>query len=783
MSRNPNGSRTTWSRFQPAFRWPTGTTEKTTRTTTPVFTPPNFESSAKGSTKLGHETVISTSFQNSSAGALHPLTPSKNEQTQNRGTNLENWSPEALYTHASRSSNEVNRRGVLTSRAESELGSAGARYNAETTTRRPQRRMETRSSGGLRYENPPSFEDDGTRNRLKGSAPSSTSTRFTREPFSTLIPVETEPPGPKGGVNNNDYTITTFERVEKMVGLMFGKRGDADTSRLLVMITTSVAFLTIFWMTLRVRESQVGLTPSSPIIAIMGETGAGKSSFIKALGGLNQDGQPPAVGHNLNSTTKSVSWYSAAIGQRGFYVLDTPGFDDSYMSDFEILESLTRELAQIYTAARPLTGIIYVHDVSKEKMGGTSHKSLKTFQKLVGDTSLKNVVLVTTHWRNFFYSAQQQREEELRRTFWASMIARGSEIVSHDGSRKSARRIVQNMLNRKPITIKIVDEMVNDGKRFEQTEAGSTVKEGLGALGQKLDSNVQALNDEIYDLRTKQKQIEQAAAHEKKVLEEQWKRSSQNQRREIEKKMKDLEVGLEEQMRGLNDQLLNIQKEKEGMQTHIDELKRANKVLQDKLDQREQTAQNETKDRQSKPNKEKKGTKPDRKSKRGQKPRAPGKWESFVWSCLTVLMWFYGFASPMLRLGPWPYEPTWPFLYFMFLPLLGIFSWFVGEVDFLSIVVAMVAILVEGIVCIPGSPLLEPWRSLLAGVRYSLALRSYYAILSSILAMVQYVATFVSYIATVVQVGVFLVVLVLLSIIVMQCISGGPSTDVQKKYL
>lgn len=45
----------------------------------------------------------------------------------------------------------------------------------------------------------------------------------------------------------------------------------------------------------------VGLT--SPIIAIMGETGAGKSSSIKALGGRDDSGAFPLVGHSLNSNT------------------------------------------------------------------------------------------------------------------------------------------------------------------------------------------------------------------------------------------------------------------------------------------------------------------------------------------------------------------------------------------------------------------------------------------------------------------------------------------------
>ncbi|KAK6543826.1 hypothetical protein TWF694_000556 [Orbilia ellipsospora] len=769
--------------------------EKTTpNTPPPASTPAEFESSGKS--ESGHETgVPAACSRDSSAEGSNCSISSHNEQTQGRGTNVEHWSPEALHTHAHtvRSSNAVNEKTA--SRIESELRTVGS--NTETVIRRRLVKTETASSGGLVSENSSILTLDSTRKSLESLGPVSTaretvvasiSTGSTTESFSTFIPVETERSHSEqvsSSALSSVYSATAFGQADTMFHLAFGKK-DADKLRFLVMIATSVAFLATFWMTFQVGDQQVGLTPSSPIIAIMGETGAGKSSFIKALGGLDENGQPPIVGHNLNSTTKSVSWYSAAVGRRGFYVLDTPGFDDSYMSDFEILESLTRELAQIYTAARPLTGIIYVHDVSKEKMGGTSYKSLQTFQKLVGDTSLKNVVLVTTHWRTFFYSAQEQREEELRRTFWASMIARGSGIVRHDGSRKSTLRIVQELLNRKPVTIKIVDEMVNDGMRFEQTEAGSTVKEGLDILGQKLDYNVQALNEEIYDLRTKQKQIEEAAALEKKMLEEQWKKSSQDQRGDVEKKMKILEARLAEQMRELNSQLLNIQKEKEGMQTHIDELKRANKVLQDKLDEREQNIKGGTNQKQNNENEPKERMKADQKLE--QKPQAYDEEKSFLQSCRRVAMWFYGFADPMFVLGPWTDEAIRPFLYLVFAPILGIFCWFVGELKFSYMVLTILMILVEGALTNPAGvyrgKIPQVWLTILAAGGFALAGDAHSTIISSLLAMVWYGIPHGSLLFTAGATDVvFLAVLLLLVLIfAMNRMLGHPSARRSYEY-
>jgi ABC-type glutathione transport system ATPase component len=45
----------------------------------------------------------------------------------------------------------------------------------------------------------------------------------------------------------------------------------------------------------------VTASSTEPIIAIVGATGAGKSSLIKLLGGRNESGREPVVGHSLGS--------------------------------------------------------------------------------------------------------------------------------------------------------------------------------------------------------------------------------------------------------------------------------------------------------------------------------------------------------------------------------------------------------------------------------------------------------------------------------------------------
>lgn len=88
------------------------------------------------------------------------------------------------------------------------------------------------------------------------------------------------------------------------------------------------------------------------IIALMGETGSGKSSFIQNVTGSKS----VKIGHGLESgsflltrierhhwqrsETLKVEAYSISIGGRVVTLVDTPGFDDTYKSDVEVLLSV-----------------------------------------------------------------------------------------------------------------------------------------------------------------------------------------------------------------------------------------------------------------------------------------------------------------------------------------------------------------------------------------------------------------------------------------------------------
>ena len=91
--------------------------------------------------------------------------------------------------------------------------------------------------------------------------------------------------------------------------------------------------------------------------------------------------------------------YKDANGkQYNVYLVDTPGFDDTEMSDTDVLYKFVEWLQLQAQNKLKLSGLIYLHRITDNRMPGSATRNLSMMLKLVGEENLKNVVLVTSRW-------------------------------------------------------------------------------------------------------------------------------------------------------------------------------------------------------------------------------------------------------------------------------------------------------------------------------------------------------------------------------------------------
>lgn len=144
---------------------------------------------------------------------------------------------------------------------------------------------------------------------------------------------------------------------------------------------------------------------------------------------------------------------------------------------------------------------------------------MQMFQQLVGDESLKNVVLVTTHW-NKQDKQHKHREDELKAKYWKMMTLHGSRVERHDGSKASAVRLIQSLLAKPPTVIKIVDELVEQGLRWEDTAIGKTIYRELSHRQAIVEENLKAVKHQLSETERKRELDAKKAQKERWELEE-----------------------------------------------------------------------------------------------------------------------------------------------------------------------------------------------------------------------------------------------------------------------
>lgn len=213
-------------------------------------------------------------------------------------------------------------------------------------------------------------------------------------------------------------------------------------------------------------------------------------------------------------------------------LVDSPGFNDTFRTETDVLQDIATWLKQSYENQRQrLSGIIYLHSIENVHMEGSALRNLRMFRELCGNDPLKNVILVTSFWSNVQRAVGGRREDELRTTpeFWGEMIRRGSRMERFT-DRESALRIVDSLTMRTPVALSIQRELVEERKTLVETAAGQIVNEELARLEVKHRRELEELQREMRDaLAAQDSALQQILREEQAKMDERLERINRQQ--------------------------------------------------------------------------------------------------------------------------------------------------------------------------------------------------------------------------------------------------------------
>jgi hypothetical protein len=281
---------------------------------------------------------------------------------------------------------------------------------------------------------------------------------------------------------------------------------------------------------------------------------------------------------------------------RSIYLVDTPGFDDTWRTDADNLKEIVFFLAQIYRMNISLAGIVYLHPITGNRISGSTVKNFKMLNQLCGPEALKRVILLTTMWDSMEHGSDAYisglgREEELIHTedFWGSMCAQGSQVLRWFGEQTSALAALEVLLTEYDkegsITVQIQRELVDERRDLWDTSAGREVADGLVQIQK-------AFRKELEDLKVSYKQAmfakDQEAAREVALAQAEVEKELQ-QVREADKKLhSSLETLFADKMAHYSRRLDQAERETQAMTRRLEDKLARQSQLEEEV--RENTA-------------------------------------------------------------------------------------------------------------------------------------------------------------------------------------------------
>ncbi|KAJ9136693.1 hypothetical protein NKR23_g9612 [Pleurostoma richardsiae] len=259
------------------------------------------------------------------------------------------------------------------------------------------------------------------------------------------------------------------------------------------------------------------LNPDPILIAVIGVTGAGKSTFINRATGRSD----LKVSDGPSSCTEDIDLSSLDVDGKRVVLVDTPGFDDSERTDADILTLMAKWLKTTYDKDTLLSGVILLQQINEIKFKKSESNRTRLFEKICGEDAFNHVIIATTMWdavRAETLDECERRQQERISTphIWGEMHRLGAEVVKHDNTQRSALDIIRKLVNKSRVVLALQDDLSKNGGVVANSAAGLFLNQQLGeklalveAQLEEMKKDKKGLLDEITELRNTVENLKQ----------------------------------------------------------------------------------------------------------------------------------------------------------------------------------------------------------------------------------------------------------------------------------
>ena len=209
------------------------------------------------------------------------------------------------------------------------------------------------------------------------------------------------------------------------------------------------------------------------------------------------------------------------MGRQQVILIDTPGFDDTTLTDTDVLKLIAAYLVTTYAPIQScapladvlhsnkqgarLAGVIYMQRISDLRVGGSARRDFRMFQELCGEEAYPNVIIVTNMWGAVTAEDGNDREHELasKDIFFKPILDKHAKMLRHNNTKQSAHQIIQNFVEKDPVVLQIQREL-GEGMDITQTAAYKQLDKEMSELCERHQKELEALKEEMADAERSQ---------------------------------------------------------------------------------------------------------------------------------------------------------------------------------------------------------------------------------------------------------------------------------------